>query len=81
MSYTWDGKDRHGGQAPEGTYTLSVTGTTAAGADTTATTTIRGTITEMDYSSGTPQPSVEGTVVSLGDLLKLTAAAESDDTT
>ena len=46
-----------------------------------ATTTIHGTVTEMDYTSGSPQPSVNGTVVDLGDLLKLTAhKADEEDT-
>jgi flagellar basal-body rod modification protein FlgD len=75
---SWDGKGLSGEQLPEGDYTFKVTGDNADGVEVSATTTIHGTVTEMDYSSGTPQPSVDGTVVSLADLLKLTAGSDDD---
>ena len=77
----WDGKGMDGEQLPEGDYTFKVTGQNSAGVEVTATTTIHGTVTEMDYSSGSPQPSVDGTVVSLADLLKLTAGTDDDTAT
>ncbi len=81
QDYSWDGFKINEEQAAAGTYTLSVKGTNAAGVEVNATPTIHGTVTEMDYSSGTPQPSVNGTVVSLGDLLKLTSGQDIDAVT
>lgn len=78
-SYTWDGTDDANSPMPEGNYTFKVTGTDDQGNTVSATTTIHGTVTEMDYTSGSPQPSVNGTVVDLGDLLKLTAHTETDE--
>ena len=39
---------------------------------------IVGTVDEMDYSNGTPQPSVNGSVVDIGSILRLKAAEETN---
>jgi flagellar basal-body rod modification protein FlgD len=70
-SYTWDGTDSSGEKVPEGTYTYKVTGTDADGNRVSAESRITGLVDGMDYSTGTPQPSVDGVPVSLSDLLTL----------
>jgi flagellar basal-body rod modification protein FlgD len=69
----WDGRDSNGSPMPEGTYTFKVTGLDAEGNVIDIEERITGTITEMDYSSGTPMPSVDGITMSIGDILTLTA--------
>ena len=69
----WDGRDSNGTPLPEGTYTFKVTGLDIEGNVIDVEERITGTITEMDYSSGTPMPSVDGITMSIGDILTLTA--------
>ena len=71
-SWTWDGTDFDGGQVEAGEYTFSITGEDTDGNDVEVTELIVGTIDEMDYSSGNPQPSVNGVTVDLADILRLT---------
>ncbi len=44
---------------------------------------VTGTVTEMDYSSGTPQPSIGGVPIGLENILRLTAGESQtpDETT
>ena len=72
-SFEWDGTDLDGQPVPEGEYTFSVTGSGQDGESVEVTELIVGIVDEMDYSSGVPMPSVEGTPVSLGEILRLTA--------
>ncbi len=75
-SYTWDGTDKDGNQMPEGEYTFSFSGTDSEGNDILVDEIMHGTITEMDYSTGVPLPSVDGILISLGDIMRLTTEAE-----
>lgn len=77
--WIWDGKTTAGDMAPEGDYTFAFTGTDDAGADVTMTSLLKGIVDEMDYSSGTPQPSVNGTQVDIADIIRLTLAAEGSE--
>jgi flagellar basal-body rod modification protein FlgD len=72
-SYTWDGKDQDGQVVAEGEYTATVTGTNASGEESTATGLLYGTVTGMDYSSGSPEPSIDGVTVAIGDIVRLGA--------
>jgi len=72
--YTWDGLDQNGQPAPAGTYSFSVTGTSADGGDVAIDTLIVGTVTEMDYSSGVPMPSIDGVPIDLAQVLRITVA-------
>ncbi len=78
-TYVWDGRTTKGDQAPEGEYTFKYSGTDADGADVDITSLIIGTVTEMDYSTGTPQPSVEGIAVGIADILRLTIAEQGSE--
>jgi flagellar basal-body rod modification protein FlgD len=52
-SFTWDGTTSDGTQETSGDYTLSITATDADGDAVTTSTTITGTVTGIDSSSGT----------------------------
>jgi len=75
FTVTWDGTDTDGGVVDDGLYTFHMTG--ADGEELDVQSQVVGTVTEMDYSSGVPQPSVEGVVVGIDAILKLTAAGEA----
>lgn len=52
-SFTWNGTTTDGSQLTSGDYTLSVSATNASGSTVTTSTTISGTVTGVDSSSGT----------------------------
>lgn len=70
---TWPGTDASGTKVPEGDYTFAITAYDAAGEPIEVEERITGTITEMDYSTGVPSPSVDGVVVPISDILSLTS--------
>lgn len=76
-SYTWDGKGDDGGTLPEGDYTFTVTATSSTGEDVEVTELVHGTVDEMDFSSGTPQPSIDGVAIDIADLIRV-ATNDSD---
>jgi flagellar basal-body rod modification protein FlgD len=75
---SWDGTDASGNKVPEGTYTFTISGFDAAGEPIDVEERITGTITEMDYSTGAPSPSIDGIVVLMSDILSLTAGDAGD---
>jgi flagellar basal-body rod modification protein FlgD len=78
-TFTWDGRDSSGETVEEGTYTFRITAQDSTEDSVEVSELIVGTVTAMDYSSGTPQPSVEGVSIDLGDILRLTAAVEEEE--
>lgn len=76
-SFSWDGTDLDGNPLPEGEYRFSIVATDESGEEIEVQERILGTVTEMDYASGTPQPSIDGIVVELGDILRLTTGSSS----
>jgi len=64
-SVGWDGTGNDGRQLPAGVYTFSVTGTNADGGAFSGTPVIRGAVTGVDLSQGTPVLSVGGVGVPL----------------
>ncbi len=74
FSVYWDATDVDGSTVDDGLYTFEIEG--ADGQDLDVQTLVVGTVTEMDYSTGVPQPSVEGVVVGIDSILKLTASEE-----
>jgi flagellar basal-body rod modification protein FlgD len=72
-TYTWDGLLEDGAVAGDGTYTVKITGNDADGNRVNVITTTTGTVDGMDYSTGLPQPYVDGVPVSLGDIITLRA--------
>lgn len=75
---SWPGVDQDGQPLPEGTYTFSITGFDASGAPIEIEERLRGVIDEMDYSTGSPLPSIDGVVVDIADIVRLTS--ETDET-
>ncbi len=76
-SWTWDGTTTDGEPAPEGTYTFSVTGTDASEEAVELTELIVGTVDEMDFSSGSAQPTVGGVTIGVGDILRIGGEEEA----
>jgi flagellar basal-body rod modification protein FlgD len=70
-SYLWNGKGTDGGTLAAGDYTFSITATDTDGDPVSVNGLLRGTVTEMDYSSGSPAPSVEGIDIGIGDILRV----------
>ena len=70
--YVFDGMNHDGQPLPEGTYTFSFEATDQAGGSVDIASLVTGTVTEMDYSSGTPQPSIGGVPIGLENILRLT---------
>jgi len=77
-SFTWDGKDENGERVPEGDYTFVVNAFDQSGQPVAVQTLVVGTIDEMDYSTGGPLPSINGTVVDIGSILRLKAGEENN---
>lgn len=77
FSIAWDGLDDDGQPVDDGLYTFSIEATDSDG-EAEVETRVVGTVTEMDYSTGTPQPSVEGVVVGIDAILKLTSDTEGE---
>jgi len=75
---SWDGQTTDGSAAEAGQYTFSIAAFDSEGNPVEVEEHVVGTVTEMDYSSGTPQPSVDGVVVALSDILVLAASDEGD---
>jgi len=75
-SYTWDGKDLNGQQLPEGQYTFTIAAVDASGNSVDVAEIIVGTVDEMDFSSGSAAPSVNGVPIDMGDILRLLSDTE-----
>jgi flagellar basal-body rod modification protein FlgD len=73
-NFTWDGKLADGTAAPEGSYTLSVTGNDVAGAPITATTQMSGKVTGVDLGGSQPYLIVGSARIAVGTVLSVRAA-------
>lgn len=71
---SWNGKRTNGSDAPEGTYRFEITAKAADGTTVEVEERVVGTIDEMDYSSGTPMPSIDGVPLSLADVVRIRAS-------
>lgn len=69
----WPGVDVNGQPVPAGTYRFEITATDASGTPIEVEERIVGTIDEMDYSTGSPMPAIDGVPVDIADILTLTA--------
>lgn len=70
---TWDGTDQDGQPVDEGLVTFSIAATDAEGASVEVRTLITGIVDQMDYSTGSPRPSIDGVSVPLESIVRLTA--------
>jgi len=64
----WDGLDTDGNPVADGTFTVSVLAMTESGQTIEAPTFIEGTVTGVDFSSGTALLNVRGLTVALADV-------------
>lgn len=64
-SFTWNGKDQDGNTLPDGLYTLSIEAKDSGGNAITASTTISGRVTAIDFSSSDPLLTVGGVKIGL----------------
>ena len=71
-SVSWDGNGFDGRPVPAGSYTFALTGLDSSGGSVDLTTEIEGAVDEMDYTSGSPTPSVDGVSIALSDILRIT---------
>lgn len=69
---TWDGRDDHGQPAPRGTYTLSVSATTADGRAVDVTQDVTGTVTRVSFDHGYPELTLDnGASAPISDLVSV----------
>jgi len=80
-SWTWDGTDVHGNPVGEGTYQIRVQAKNNAGEEVEVFSMIRGEVDGMSYETGAPIPSVNGTQVDIGDILRLETSTDSGEST
>lgn len=73
---TWDGKNQDGQTVEEGDYRFELSATDSDGNSIDVSERVSGMVDSMDYSTGNPQPTVNGVPVNLADLIRLTAGAE-----
>lgn len=76
-SWTWNGLTTDGTPAEAGDYTFSVTGTAADGSEVTVEELLLGEVDEMSFEAGTASPSVAGTPISIGDILRIVTPEEA----
>lgn len=73
-SFAWDGKTTDGTQLSDGgQYSLSVAATDSSGNAISGYTTVSGTVTGVDSSSGTPMLTVGGTSISISSIIGVTS--------
>ena len=60
QTFTWNGQGNNGVKWPDGTYTISVTGTGASGQALTVTSQVQGTVTAVNMSQTPPTLTVNG---------------------
>jgi flagellar basal-body rod modification protein FlgD len=81
--FTWDGKTSTGGKAPDGTYSISITGINAEGKTVPITTNFTGTVTGVDFTGSEPVLLIGPTRVNLSGVKAITitppAAPPADD--
>ncbi len=69
----WDGTGIDGQRQPEGDYTFTIAATDVEGEPVEVATLVVGVVDEMDYSEGSPRPSIGGVAVPLESIRRLTS--------
>ena len=76
---TWDGKDSKGNRADEGYYTIKVTATAPDGDDIDPELSLLGVVTKVVYRDGAAYLTVNGTEVSMGDVVSISDVTEEKE--
>ena len=71
-TFSWDGLDQFGEQAPDGVYTLEIAATDAAGGEIDVNTIVSGVVDSVRFDNGAPVLSVLGRDVLLTDVREIT---------
>lgn len=75
LTINWDGKTDAGGNAPAGSYTVSVAAATASGAQVNASSAITGKVTQVNFSKGYPEVTLDsGVTASISELVSVGGA-------
>jgi flagellar basal-body rod modification protein FlgD len=72
QTVSWDGRDRNGGTAPDGTYTFEVQAEGSGKEAVTATTYTRGTVGGVSFQDGVTYLTVGNRRVAIGDVVQVT---------
>jgi flagellar basal-body rod modification protein FlgD len=70
-SLSWDGKGLDGQPLPAGNYTASYSATDANGNSVSITPLMEGVVDQLSFANGTPQPTVDGVPVDIGNIIRL----------
>ena len=70
-SVTWDGRDSTGKRVDEGDYAFKFVARDSTGDFLQVTGLVVGQVTEMDYSTGSPRPAVDGIPINLSDIIRM----------
>jgi flagellar basal-body rod modification protein FlgD len=76
--FTWDGKTSTGGKAPDGTYSISMTGTNAEGKSVPINTEFTGVVTGVDFTGSEPVLLIGSTRVNLSGVTAITVTPPAD---
>jgi flagellar basal-body rod modification protein FlgD len=79
--FTWDGKTSTGGKAPDGTYSISITGTNAEGKTVPITTEFTGVVTGVDFTGSEPVLLIGPTRVNLSGVRAISMTPTTPATT
>jgi flagellar basal-body rod modification protein FlgD len=71
-TFTWDGTTSSGSKAPDGAYTVEVSATDSSGSSVYGYTTVSGTVTGVDSTSGTNMLMIGDAEVAFDDVIKVT---------
>lgn len=79
LPVTWDGRDDHGQPAARGTYTLSISATTADGRAVDVTQDVTGTVARVSFDHGYPELILEnGASAPISDLVSVAGRTAAD---
>ena len=73
----WDGTDKEGDQAADGSYTFEILAADASGEAVTAKTFFTGSVDKVTFENNTPFLISEGHKIALGDVIQVSPAADS----
>ena len=78
--FTWNGKTSTGGKAPDGTYSISMTGINAEGKTVPISTQFTGVVTGVDFTGSEPVLLIGQTRVNLSTVKAITITPPADQT-
>jgi flagellar basal-body rod modification protein FlgD len=76
QSFTWNGQGNDGTQWPDGSYTMTATGTAASGQPTAISTQIQGTVNSVDLTQTPPVLSINGQNYTVNQIQQIVAPGQ-----